>query len=142
MVARYREDNRTDGKVMQIMPRNSEISRDSSFTPLDMARQTIGKSTFQFGGPFIRKSFLITVDAHSEWPEVIEMSSTLTTQTITALCYIFATHGIPEQLVSDNGPQFISYEFSAFCTNGVKHIQVSPYHLALNGMGEQMVQML
>ena len=27
---------------------------------------------------------------------------------------IFAQHGLPEEVVSDNGPQFISNEFSEF----------------------------
>jgi len=94
-----------------------------------------------FAGPFLGKSFLIAVDAYSKWPEVIEMSSTTAAQTITMLRQIFATHGIPEQLVSDNGPQFTSSEFAEFCkSNGVKHIRVSPYHPASNGLAERMVQ--
>ena len=94
-----------------------------------------------FAGPFLGKSFLIAVDAYSKWPEIVEMSSTSAAQTITVLCQIFMTHGIPEQLVSDNGPQFISSEFAEFCkANGVKHIRVSPYHPASNGLAERMVQ--
>ena len=94
-----------------------------------------------FAGPFLGKSFLIAVDAYSKWPEIIEMSATSATQTIAVLRQIFTTHGIPEQLVSDNGPQFISSEFAEFCkTNGVKHIRVSPYHPASNGLAERMVQ--
>ena len=69
------------------------------------------------------------------------MSSTTAAQTITVLHQIFATHGIPEQLVSDNGPQFTSSEFAEFCKgNGVKHIRVSPYHPASNGLAERMIQ--
>ena len=94
-----------------------------------------------FAGPFLGKSFLIAVDAYSKWPEVREMSSTTAAKTITVLRQIFATHGIPEQLVSDNGPQFTSSEFAEFCKgNGVKHIWVSPYHPASNGLAERMVQ--
>ena len=58
-----------------------------------------------FAGPFQGTSFLVVVDAHSKWPEVFQMASTSTTKTITYLRQLFATHGIPEQLVSDNGPQ-------------------------------------
>ena len=43
--------------------------------------------------------------------------------------------------MSDNRPQFTSSEFAEFCkTNGVKHIRVSPYHPASNGLAERMVQ--
>jgi len=94
-----------------------------------------------FAGPFMGKTFLITVDAFSKWPEIIEMSSTTATNTIKVLRDIFSRHGLPEQLVSDNGPQFISSEFSEFCKiNGVKHFRVAPYHPASNGLAERMVQ--
>ena len=47
----------------------------------------------------------------------------------------------PEQLVSDNGPQFISSEFERFMKeNGTKHIKTSPYHSASNGEAERFVQ--
>ena len=68
------------------------------------------------------KTFLIIVDAYSKWPEVIDMSSTTATSTISILRDCFSRHGIPEQLVSDNGPQFCSVEFAEFCkVNGIKH---------------------
>ena len=54
---------------------------------------------------------------------------------------MFARWGIPEQLVSDNGPQFMSEEFGAFlASNGVKHIRIAPYHPSSNGAAERLVQ--
>ena len=95
-----------------------------------------------FAGPFMGKTFLIAVDAFSKWPpEIIEMSTTTAANTIRVLRELFAVHGIPEQLVSDNGPQFVSTEFLEFCkSNGVKHLRVAPYHPASNGLAERMVQ--
>ena len=94
-----------------------------------------------FAGPFMEKSFLIVVDAHSKWADVVEMSSTTTARTITALRRLFANHGIPEQIVSDNGPQFISSEFEGFMRrNGIRHTRVSPYHPAANGEAERFVR--
>ena len=93
-----------------------------------------------FAGPFLNKNFLIAVDVHSKWAEVVEMQQATTTKTITALCYMFAMHGIPEQLVSDNGPQFISVEFVEFVkSNGIQHTRSSPYHPATNGEAERFV---
>ncbi|XP_033761665.1 uncharacterized protein K02A2.6-like [Pecten maximus] len=94
-----------------------------------------------FAGPFMNFMFLIVIDAHSKWPEVFTMRSTTTTLTIELLRNLFARHGIPEQLVSDNGPQFISEEFRQFMKqNGIRHSTSSPYHPRTNGQAERFVQ--
>ena len=94
-----------------------------------------------FAGEFLSKMWLIVVDAHSKWPEVIPMATTTAAKTIECLREIFARHGLPEQLVSDNGPQFTSDEFAHFLkTNGIKHIRSAPYHPATNGLAERFVQ--
>ena len=94
-----------------------------------------------FAGPFAGKMFLVMVDTHSKWPEVHIMSTTTATKTIAVLRDIFARYGLPQQLVSDNGPQFIAEEFSRLLRlNGVKHIKCAPYHPASNGAAERMVQ--
>ena len=63
-------------------------------------------------------------DAHSKWLEAVDMAtSTNAASTIRVLRNIFATHGLPVQLVSDNGPPFSSAEFEAFMKqNGIHHI--------------------
>ena len=87
-----------------------------------------------FAGPFLVKMFFILVDTHSKWPEVVMMSSTTSLRTIEALRSIFSQFGLQEQLVSDNGLQFTSEEFSHFMkANGVKHILSAPYHPLSNG---------
>ena len=94
-----------------------------------------------FAGPFLGKMFLICVDAHSKWPEVLMMSSTTTHATMEALRSLFARYGLPEQIVSDNGPQFTSAEFATFMKgNGIKHIMCAPYHPSSNGLAERFVQ--
>ena len=94
-----------------------------------------------FAGPFQGKMFLIIVDAHSKWPEVIQMPSTTAQQTISALSSVFSRYGLPDQLVSDNGPQFTSEEFAHFLKrNGIKQIRSAPYHPSSNGLAERFVQ--
>ena len=74
-----------------------------------------------FAGPLCGKTYFIIVDAHSKWPEVFEMTSTTTLKTIDILRQVFAAYGLPDQLVSDNGPQFSSEEFQLFLKcNGIK----------------------
>ena len=79
--------------------------------------------------------YLIVVDAYSKWPEVIRMSSsTSTSETIKVLLSLFARHGLPDKLVSDNEPQFTSDEFKEFMLNcGILHIKTAPYHPQTNG---------
>ena len=94
-----------------------------------------------FAGPFMGRYFLLAIDAHSKWPEIIEMHSTMAAKTISELRKMFAAHDCPEQLVSDNGPQFVSQELATFLKmNGVKYIRCAPYHPASNGAAERLVQ--
>ena len=96
-----------------------------------------------FAGPLFDKSYLVVVDAHSKWPEVWEMSSTSSLKTIEVLKHLFSMYGLPEQLVSDNGPQFRSDEFYQFMKNcGIKHYRSATYHPATNGAVERFVQTL
>lgn len=68
------------------------------------------------------------------------MSSTTAEATIAALRMVFATHGLPEELVLDNGPHFIAQEFKEFLkSNKIKHILSAPYHPASNGEAERAV---
>ena len=69
------------------------------------------------------------------------MTTTRATRTYEELRRLFATRGLPEQLVSDNGYQFTADEFGEFLrSNGIKHIRSAPYHPATNGLAERFVQ--
>ena len=59
-------------------------------------------------GPFMGQLFLIVIDANSKWMEVNPTSSTSATATIQLPRRAFATHGLPDMLVSDNGTGFAS----------------------------------
>lgn len=69
------------------------------------------------------------------------MRSTTAEKTIEKLGEMFTCFGFPEQLVSDNGPQFISQDFERFLeANGVQHICSAPYHPSTNGLADRFVQ--
>ena len=54
---------------------------------------------------------------------------------------VFAEHGLGEALVSDNGPQYSSQEFAAFCKQwGIDHVTSSPLYPQSNGFIERSVQ--
>ena len=69
------------------------------------------------------------------------MSSTTTAATIATLREIFCDKGLPSMLVSDNAPQFTSYEFQEFMkANNVLHTTCAPFHPSSNGLAERAVQ--
>jgi len=69
------------------------------------------------------------------------MSSTSASATIRALRSLFETHGLPEEIVADNGPQFVAGEIKDFLTaNGIRPCLSSPYHPASNGEVERAVR--
>ena len=85
--------------------------------------------------------YLVIVDARSKWLEVIPMKVGTALTTVQQLRVVFARFGVPESVVTDNGPQFITPQFEQFCQkNGIQHIRVAPHHPASNGLAERGVQ--
>ncbi|XP_026581555.1 uncharacterized protein LOC113454394, partial [Pseudonaja textilis] len=94
-----------------------------------------------FAGPTKGYTFLITVDAYSNWLEVSTMRTTTTEAVIDKLNRLFATHGLPDVIVSDNGPQFTAILFEKYLAErGIRHALTSTAHPAANGRAERMVQ--
>ena len=86
-------------------------------------------------------NYLLTVDYFSRFPEVVKLTSTTSLNIIDALKDIFARHGIPETVMSDNGPQYSSLEFFQFSQKyNFQHITSSPYYPQSNGHVERGVQ--
>lgn len=76
-----------------------------------------------YAGPFIRKMFLIVIDAHSKWMEVETVNSASAQTTIEHLRAMFARFGLPEAVVTDNGTCFTSSEFQEFAQrNNIRHL--------------------
>ena len=84
------------------------------------------------------ETVFVCVDYYSRFYEVDVMTKTTTERTIRSLEAIFARHGLPEVIVSDNGPQFRSSEFSEYCQeNGINHRKVTPKWAQANGEVER-----
>ena len=67
------------------------------------------------------RNFLVIIDSYSKWLEVFETRNTSAESTCDILRTLFASYGLPEEVVSDNGPQFTSSIFKSFLKNsGVK----------------------
>ena len=60
---------------------------------------------------------------------------------ITHMKSMFARHGIPELVLSDNGPQYASEEFRRFAAEyGFTHVTSSPHYHRANGAAEKGVK--
>jgi len=94
-----------------------------------------------YAGPKEGRMFLVIIDAHSKWLEVIPMKTATALTTVQQLRTVFARFGVPESVVTDNGPQVVGREFEQFCNrNGIRHVKVAPYHPASNGLAERAVR--
>ena len=84
---------------------------------------------------------MITVDAFSRHFEIDLLPSTKSIIVIRRLKVHFSRFGIPEQLKTDNGPQFTSDEFSKFAKEWhSNHGTSSPNHQSSNGLSEIYVK--
>jgi transposase InsO family protein len=96
----------------------------------------VGGDLFQLG----HQQFLIIVDYWSGFFEVQELSKVTSKTVITASKVQFARHGIPDTLISDNGPQFASAEFAQFTNEWqIEHRTSSPHYPQSNGCAENAV---
>ena len=98
--------------------------------------QKVATDLFTLNG----SDYLVVVDYFSR-PEVIQLRSTTSQTIINTLKPVFARHGIPETLRSDNGPQFTSREFADFALSyQFTHTTSSPHYPVSNGHTERAVQ--
>ncbi len=85
--------------------------------------------------------YVVTVDYTSNFWEVDKLDSTVSKAVIKKLKPHFARYGIPDQVITDNGPQFTSEQFARFAhTYGFEHITTSPHHSQANGQAESAVK--
>lgn len=99
--------------------------------------EKLGSDLFYFDN----KWYLLLVDYHSRFIEVALLEDLSSSRVILHLKSMFARHGVPDILISDNGPQYASEDFVSFAkAYGFTHITSSPKHPQGNGAAERAVQ--
>ena len=90
------------------------------------------------------ETLLGIVDELSRWPEVYVLPDrTRHQEVIKHLNKTFGRFGTPETLVSDNGPQFISWEFKNYlCQQGIRQHLITPYYPQANSTVERFFRTL
>lgn len=108
--------------------------------PHDMASRPwakVGTDLFSFHN----KDYLVTVDYYSNFWEVDYLPDTKSNTVIRKLKAHFARQGIPDTVISDNGPQYASLEFQRFSQKwGFEHRTSSPGYPQSNGKAESAVK--
>ena len=88
-------------------------------------------------------NYLVLVDYFSDFWKVAMLNNTMWTSIIKFCKQQFSRHGIPDILISDNGPQLKSSEFTEFArTWQFTHVTTSPYHSQSNGKVESAVKIV
>ena len=106
-------------------------------TPLpELPWQKVGTDLFDWKGSI----FLLIVDYYSRFVEIAKLKRATADEVIMYTKSIFARHGIPEIVVSDNGPQFSSEAYAQFAeVYQFQHVTSSPYFPQSNGEAERAV---
>ena len=99
----------------------------------------VASNLFHFEG----ENYVLSVDYYSRYIEVSKLEDLLGQETIEALKGHFSRQGIPEVLVTDNGPQYSGAEFAEFAREyNFEHVTTSPRHAQANGEAEAAVKTL
>ena len=109
--------------------------------PPEWPWQQLGADFMTYDG----SEYLVIVDYYSKMPIVWKMptSQCNSAKTITVLKELFVEHGIPEEIRSDNGPQFASHLFAEFTKDwNIKQSTFSPRNPRSNGQAESAVKIV
>lgn len=88
-----------------------------------------------------RKDYIVLVDFYSDFIEVKKLNENTSTSVIKFLKEQFSRYGIPDTLVTDNGPQYTSDKFNQFVQSWeFVHVTSSPHHHRANGKVEAAVK--
>ena len=99
--------------------------------------QKVGTDLFEWQ----KRTYLLLVDYYSRYIEIALLNRPSAEEVIAHMKSIFARHGIPELIMSDNGPQYSCEAFSEFAREyQFQHVTSSPLYPQSNGEAERAVK--
>ena len=95
-------------------------------------------------GPFPTGEYVVSLtDYYSRWPEATILRTVTSTNILEWLDNVFATHGYPKHIKTDNATYFTSHEFKQTLTAwGIQLNFVTPYWPQANGQIERFNQVI
>ena len=106
------------------------------YPPTTEPMQLVGSDLFSFGG----HQHVILADAYSGMIFVKRLKRETASAVIKALANIFRITGLPQHILTDNGPCYDAEEFSDFCLkHNIVPLKSSPGHPRSNGLSESHV---
>ena len=119
-----------------MQPQGAEPLRPSPLPELPF--QKVGTDLFEWD-----KIYLLVIDYYSRFIEIAQLTGSSSAEVVRHTKSIFARHGIPEVVVSDNGPQYTSSTYAEFareyCFN---HVTSSPLYPPREWGGVKTVKQL
>jgi len=99
----------------------------------------VGSDIFQLGN----RHYIVIVDYFSNFTEVFPLLYNNSEEIIQIFEQVFARHGIPDILITDNGLQYKSRLFREFSSSWqFEHETSSPYNSQSNGKAESAVKVM
>lgn len=123
---------------------NSRMNPPPPLKPSPLPPSPWHTLNIDFLGPLPNRShLLVVIDQRTRFPEVEIVGSTAALPTLGALSKIFATHGLPHKIISDNGSPFHSNEFKRYMhAKGIDHHRITPLHPKANSTAENFMRNL
>lgn len=121
--------------------------KPSSQQNLPLTHVPRGKPFVKWGLDFVgpltktanKNQYLVTaIDYGTGWAYANPIASTSASAIILLLKEIIRNHGVPSEIMTDNGSEFLSREFQNYLVqNNIKHNKTTPYHPQANGLVER-----
>ena len=111
--------------------------------PLPMVGNPFDRISMDIFGPLKRTAsgnryILIAINYNTKWPEVFALKNATADTIADSWVNLSSRVGLPEELLTDNGTNFIAKVMYRLCTLlGIKRIKISPYHPQTDVMVEQ-----